>query len=308
MHMKQIIVTLIGIIVGCNAFAQLPKWVIKPDYDQLSVKVDGTLIETDSLGTTGLWTLDGKCLYRTNNYIQPFNEGVAVITKKGTNELVGVVNLFGEFTSMPNLQIAYDHPYFEDGHLICHDSNGYTYFKRDGSKVKLTQSLRSYPFNGGYAPYFTYDQLEKHKDPYYGYYRADGENMKYRLLDKNGEKEFAPKTINFLSGIGENNKGVAVIKNKLYLFNPDTDLFEPFLYGDEDSEKKRHLTLNGDYEKYFLNLPNDNVEIVAKYGKNQIAVLLFDKQLRPVSFTFDGENQDFIKPSKEEYKYSSEIT
>lgn len=305
--MKQIIAILLGIFVGCSAFAQLPKWVITPDNDSLSVKVDGTLLQTDSLGTTALWTPDGKCLYRTTNYVQPFNEGVAVITKKGTNELVGVVNLLGEFTRMPNVQVAYDHPYFEDGHLICSDSNGYTYFKKDGSKVKLTPSLRSYPFNGGYAPYFTYEQLEKRKDPYYGYYRADGENMKYRMLDKGEEKEFEPKEISFLSGIGENDKGVAVIKDKLYLFNTQTGLFEPFLYGDEESEKKRHLTLIGDYEKYFLNLPADSIQVVAKYGNKQIAVLLFDKELRPLSFTFDNEKQEFVKPAKEKYKYSSDI-
>lgn len=305
--MKQIITALISLFIWCNALAQLPQWVIMPDYDQISVKVDDTLLETDSLGTTALWTLDGKCLFRTNNHIQPFNEGVAVVTKKGINELVGVVNLFGEFTEMPHLQIAYNHPYFEDGYLICHDSNGYVYFKRDGSRVTLTPSLKSYPFNGGYAPFFTYDQPEKHKDPYYGYYRADGEKMKYRMLDKNGEKEIDPKTISFLSGIGVNNKGVAVIKNKLYLFNPDTDLFEPFLYGDEDSEKKRHLTLNGDYEKYFLNIPDDTIEIVAKYGKNQLAILQFDKELRPISFTFNNDKQEFTKPLKQEHKYSADI-
>lgn len=308
MNMKQIIVTLFGLIVGCNAYAQLPKWVITPDYDKLSVAVDGALLQTDSVGTTGLWTLDGKCLFRTSHHIHPFNEGVAVITQKGSNELIGVVNLLGEFTSMANLRVTYDYPFFEDGHLICCDSNGYSYFKKDGSKVDLFPSVKSYPFYGGYAPYFTYDQLEKHKDPYYGYYRADGENMKYRLLEKEEVRNFDPKSIRFLSGIGENKKGVAVIKNKLYMYNPDTDMFEPFLYGDEASEKKRHLTLSGgDYDKYFTNLPNDTVEIVARYGKNQIAILLFDNKLRPISFTFDNEKQEFVKPTKEKYSYSSDI-
>lgn len=303
--MKQILLTLIGLLWGCNVFAHLPQWVIVPKYDQLSVKVDGCLLQTDSIGTTALWTMDGKCLYRTEHQIHPFKDSVAVITRKGTNELVGVIDLLGKFTAMPNIQIAYERPYFENGYLICNDSNRYVYLKKDGSRVKLTPSLRSYPFNGGFAPFFTYDQPEKHKDPYYGYYRADGKNMKYKLIDKGVTKEFDPSIISFLSGIGYNNRGVAVIKNKLYLFNPDSDIFEPFLYGDEDSEKKRHLMLNGDYEKYFINLPNDSVEIVAKYGNSRIAVLLFDKELRPLSFKFDNDEQEFVKPTEQEYKYSS---
>lgn len=79
-----------------------------------------------------------------------------------------------------------------------------------------------------------------------------------------------------------------IITKKLYLFNPDTQLFEAFLYGDNESEKKRHLALNGDYEKNFLNLPNDTVEINAKYGNNQLALLQFNKELQPVRFVFDG--------------------
>lgn len=307
MYLRQIIVMMFGLLVGSSAYAQLPKWVIAPNFDQLSVKVNDCLLETDSLGTSALWTFEGKCLYKTNHQIHPFKDGVAVVTKKGTDELVGVVDTYGKFTVFPKVQVAYEHPYFENEHLICHDTDGYSYYKKDGSKVKLTPSIRCYPFYSGYAPFLTYEQFEKKKDPYYGYYRADGDDMKYKLLEKNAEKEFDVKNISFLSNIGVNNRGVAVIKNKLYLFNPDTSIFEPFLYGDEESEKKRHLTLFGDYDKYFFNLPSDSIQIAAKYGKNQIAILEFDKELRPVKFIFDGEEQTLVEQTVSEHKYQSDI-
>lgn len=305
--MKHILITLIGLFIGGSVFAQLPKWVLAPNYDCLSVKVNECLLQTDSIGTSALWTFDGKCLFKTEHQIQPFKDGVAVVTKRGTNDLIGVVDILGTFTTLPNIQVAFDHPYFENDHLICQEENGYSYYKKDGSKAKLAPSLRSYPFHGGYAPFLAFGQLERKKDPYYGYYRADGEDMKYKLLEKGVEKEFDPKTISFLSGIGINNRGVAVIKNKLYLFNPDTSVFEPFLYGDEDSEKKRQLNLYGDYEKYFLNLPSDSIQIAAKYGQNKMAILEFDKELRPVKFEFDGEKQVFALPAVQDFKYTADI-
>ncbi len=305
--MKQFTIILIGLILCGPVFAQLPKWVITPNYDQLTVKVDDCLLQTDSLGITSLWTMDGKCLFKTEHYIHPFKDGVAVITKKGGNELIGFVDTIGKFTVLPNIKVAYDHPFFENDYLICHESNGYSYYRKDGSKAKLTQSVRSYPFYGGFAPFLTFDQMEKRKDPYYGYYRADGQEMTYRMIEKGTEKEIDPKDISFLSGISKSNLGVAVIKNKLYLFNPDTQLFEAFLYGDDESEKKRHLVLNENYDDYFLNLPNDTIEIIARYGKNQLALLQFDRELRPVRFMFDGDEQVFVPDKPKAFKYSSEL-
>ena len=305
--MKQIYLLLASVFFSVGVYAQLPKWVISPNYNSLMIKVDDCLLQTDSLGYSTLWTIDGKRLFSTENQILPFKDGTSIILKKGTNMLVGTVDTYGKFIKFPEVQIAYEHPYFENGYLICHEKDGYVYYKQDGTKASFSQSVKSYPFHNGFATYLTFEQWDKRKEPYYGFYRADGEKMKYRILDKGIEKELDYKLIEFLSNIGTNGKAVAVIKNRLYLFNLETEVFEPFLWGEDDSEKKRHLTLNADYEKYFLNLPNDTIEIVAKFGKNQLAVLQFDNELRPVKFEFDGDTQTFQENKPQEFKYSSEL-
>lgn len=305
--MKQIYLLLASVFFSVGVYAQLPKWVISPNYNSVEVKVDDCLLQTDSLGYSILWTMDGKRLYSTENQILPFKDGTSIILKKGTNMLVGTVDIYGKFIKFPEVQIAYDHPYFENGYLVCHEKDGYVYYKPDGTKASFPQSVKSYPFHNGFATYLTFDQWDKRKDPYYGFYRADGAKMKYRILEKGNEKELDYKLIEFLSNIGSNGKAVAVIKNKLYWFNPETEVFEPFLWGEDDSEKKRHLTLNADYEKYFLNLPNDTVEIVAKFGKNQLAALQFDNELKPVKFEFDGDTQTFQENEPQLFKYSTEL-
>lgn len=303
-----ITIATLALLTTGSIHAQMPKWVIAPAYDNISIKVDNSLIQTDSLGTAAIWTLDGRCLQKTPHRIGQFKDGTAVVTSKGSGLLVGAINMDGRFSEFPDVRIAYDHPYFESGYIVCSDTLGNTYYNIDGEKANLPKSIRSYPFFGGYASFFTYDNMEKKKDPYYGYYRADGKTMKYRYLEKNEIKELEPKSISFLSSIGDNNKGVAVIKNRLYLYNPDSELFEPFLYGDDPSDKKRHLSLAGDMEKYFLELPDENIEITAKYGKNQKAILQFDKTLRPVRFIFEDSEQAFNTPVMPKYNYTSDIT
>lgn len=305
--MKSIITTIVGLMLCGSMYAQLPRWAITPSYDGIAVAVDDRVLLTDSLGTTTLWTKDGRRLYTTDNYIHPFKEGVAVITKKDSKDIVGIVDINGKFLALPNLKVTYGHPSFENGYLLCSDAKGYVYYKKDGTRAKLEPSARPYPFKSGYAPYMSYEQLEKQKNPYYSYYRADDENMVCKMMDKGEEKYIDPYDISFLSAIGSDNRGVAVIKNKLYLYNPESELFEPFEYGDDKSEKKRHLTLNGDYKKYFEDLPSDTIEIIAKYGKNLLAMLQFDKELNPFRFVFDGEEKIFKPAAPVAFRYISDL-
>lgn len=307
--MKQISIVSIILILSCFAFAQLPKWTIAPKYDNISMKIDNSLLQTDSSGHAALWTTDGKCLFRTQHFVHPFRNGVAAVTRKGTYELVGIIDQSGKFTKLPDVQAACGYPFVEDDYLVCRDTVGFLYFRKDGTKADFLETIQSYPFHKGYAPFLAYAQPDKKKDPYYGYLRADGKEMLYRAYVDEKLKEIDPKDISFLSAIGADNKGIAVIKNKIFIFDPNLQLFEPFLHGDGDSDKKRHLTLNGDYEKYFLELPadEDTIRIETKYGKNKSASLHFDKLLRPVRFAFEDEDVVIEPEMPQAFKYASEL-
>lgn len=305
--MKKIVTLLIGASLAIVSQAQLPKWVISPDNDTLFVKVDDNLIQGQANGKSLIWNMDGNLLYSTENIILPYKDGVATIQVKGQPVITGLIDEFGKFTSIPNLQIAFENPYFEDGFLLCVDKNKQVFIKKDGAKASFPDVSKAYPFHGGYAPFFTFDNLEKKKDPHYGYFKADGQPMKYYISDNGNNKPLDPKEVDFVSGIGTNGKGVAVIKNKIYWFDPTSEIFEPFLWGEEESTKKRHLNLDGNYEQYFLNLPQDTIVINSKYGKNQYAQLKFDRELRPILFTFDGDVMSFVETPSSKFVYQSKI-
>lgn len=307
MTMKKILSLLIGASLAINGQSQLPKWIIGPENDTLFFKVDDNLIQGQSNGKSMIWNMDGKLLYSTDNVILPYKNGVAAIQVKGQPILTGFIDTMGKFTPIPNLKISYADPFFEDGYILCLDNDKQVYIKKDGSKATFPDVVKAYPFNKGYAPFFTYENMGKKKNPHFGYFTADGQDMKYIISENGNTKLLESKDIDFLSNIGSNGKGVAVIKNKLYWFDTARKTFEPLLWGEEESVKKRHLSLDGNYEQYFSNLPQDSVIINAKYGKNQSAHLKFDSELRPAIFTFDGYDMTFVEKPTAKIEYKSDI-
>lgn len=293
--MRKIFTLLIGLAIALSSYAQLPKWVINPTNDSLFMKIDKTLIQGQSDGRSTIWTMDGKALYSTDHVILPFKEEVATIQMKGQPVITGFIDRAGKFTALPNVKIAFDKPFFEDGLILCYDGGELVFFQKDGTRAAFPEVVKTYPFHKGFAPFFTFEQLEKKKEPHYGYFKADGQPMKYMVSENDNLKAVEPKEIAFVSGIGTNGKGVAVIKDKLYWFDAASEIFEPFLWGEEASVKRRHLMVDGDYKQYFLDLPQDTVVIKARYGKNQFAELIFNDELRPVLFSFADDEMKFAE-------------
>lgn len=307
--MKKLLLILLGTISAAAGQAQMPVWLIPPTSDTIFVKLDDHLLQSVEGGTSKLWTMDGKLVYSTDNTILQFKNGAATVVDKDNGRIVGFVNPDGDFTSLPRLSVAFDNPFFEDGFLTALDHNEVVYYDLSGSKRVVPYAERAYPFHNGYAPYLSYIQPEKKKDPYYSYYTVDGDFVNFQMTDIKGDiKKVEPTQIEFLSGISSTGKGVGVIKGKVYWINPSRRMFEPFLWGNLDSDKKRHLTLVGDYERYLMNLPSDSVEIVVKYGKNQTAVLKFDDELVPVSFTFEDDVVTFPEETVKTTIYPSNIS
>lgn len=308
-YMNRIILLLSLVLSAMTAHAQLPRWVVPPILDSINVKVDGALFESKSGKETSLWTMDGERLYTTSLRILPFQDGVATVFSPESNTLSGFVDLSGNFTPLGDMIPAYGRTSFEDGYILGFEKEKYIRYDRTGKRtVYDSKTKHPFPFSDGYAPLINIAESGKAKDSFYSYEKADGSEIEYKYIQGDKTKEIELSQIRFLSGVNKDVKGVAVIKDKLYLFSPETELFEPFLWGDEESEKKRHLTLQGSYDQYFLNPPTDSVVITAKYGNNQIATLNFDSALMPVSFDFDGELITFKKPSDSRTVYETSLS
>ncbi|MCC8174981.1 MAG: WG repeat-containing protein [Bacteroidales bacterium] len=295
------------LLMALSSKAELAYWLISPAQDSLRVAVDNRALAADSLGWTTVYDTHGNPLFKTDYLLRPFSESLAVLTQKTSNELVGFINVGGQYTPLPKGVAVYDDPYFHNGFLIFMNDGIYNYYNNKGQVVNFPVNARAYPFSHGYAPYMTYAQMEKRKDPYYSYYRTEGKPMQYSIVHDKEMKNFDPHDVQFLSGISPDGRGVAIIKNKVYWFNTSNGYFEPMLWGNDPKIKNRHLQLTSNYDVYFENLPTDSVVIRAKYGKNLSATLRFDKRLIPTWFTFEGEDLSFAPAPPAPYVYPSDL-
>lgn len=308
-YMNRSLLLLMAGMAVLTCEARMPRWAIPPEYEVIGVKVHEKLLQTEAGGKMTLWSMaDGSPVYTTEHTIMQFRDGVATLIPQGSDKIKGFVDMEGKFTSLPDVQMTYDSPVFRNGYLLGLEKSGFSYFKTDGSKADFPAVHRAYPFHRGYAVYMTYDQPDKRKDPCYGYFRADGEPMTYQYRQEDKVKEAEPKWVVFLSSIGANGKGVAVIKGKLYWYEPQENMFEPMLWGNGDSEKKRHLSLAMDYDQYFEALPYDSIEFSAKYGKSGYAILKFDRELRPARIKFDDYEMEFSEAEEKPGTYMTSLS
>lgn len=297
--MKYILTTILlfGNIV--NALCQLPHWVIKPTNDTLYIVDGSNIIRGEEKGKTAFWALDGKLLYSTDHKTNEFSSRIATIQNRENGDIVGFINHSGHFTKLPDVSPAYDHPYFENGILVAKRNDEFVLFTKDGHELHAPQINTIYPFSHGYAPYLSFRQPDKLKNPYYNYLKPDGSSLQSFIIEEQDkEKVIEPKDVQFLSALDDSEKGLAIVKNKLYWFIESNYSLRPILMGDE-TEKKRHLTLDNKQLHDFTNIDGKGLSIHAKYSKDKLHTFEFDNKLRLIGQTSkQDENKAKHKESK----------
>ncbi len=300
--MKRLILTTTLCCSFLIGYAQLAKWLVKPAYDGIEVKADNSVIATDSAGTTVLWNFEGKRLFQTSSKVLSYKEGHALVVNKDEKTIVGIVDLKGAFTSIPQSAIIYGSE-FRDGYVAFVSDSKYGYISKDGKRIVLDDAARAWPVHDGLAPVLKYQQPDKRKDPYFCYYSPQDKNVSYTAKGK----PFSPEDIMFLSGVNKDGKGIAVIKNKLFWFSAGSMEFEPIIKTDGQTVKEHHLVVDGDYEQYFEHLPNSGVRIKAKIGKKGSAYFTFTEELVPDTIMFNGDVHVTAADVEAKVRYKSDF-
>ena len=70
------------------ADAQMAHWLIPPRYDSLTMSESSDLLVADSAQTRILWTFDGDRVTTVEGEIQPFSDGMAVVTRPGGDDIL----------------------------------------------------------------------------------------------------------------------------------------------------------------------------------------------------------------------------
>ncbi len=305
--MKQILTLILILGSSLCAISQLPHWLINPTNDTLHI-VEGTkLIKGKEKMKTSFWSMDGKLLYSTDQKANDFRSKLATIQKDDSGIITGFINTSGRFITLPNVENVYNHPYFENGILLAKKDDRFVMYTKDGHELSTPQMETAFPFSHGYALYFAYGQPEKQKNPFFNYVKPDGSPLpSFIIQERDKEKVIEPKDIQFLSSLDNTEKGLAIVKNKLYwLLASDYSLI-PIQMG-EETDKKRHLVLDSKFEHNFTNLNGDTLKIYAKYGKDKRQVFEFDKRLRLINSS-SNTNQKNSTSKESQSRQKSKIS
>lgn len=301
--MKKVLISLTFILSCLATNAQMTRWIMQPDYDKIYIASGAPLLISDSLETSSIWSIKGKKIAVTNDVIHPFKEGLSVTTKKNSEEVTGFFNNQGKFTSLKNYSVTYNEPFFRDGFLLVKSENRYCFINKNGEEERFGFYVKMYPFNNGFATCFTYEQVDKLKNPYYTYITADNSPITFSYNDKVFDKE----DVEFLSSVNDEGVGIAIIKHKVYLFDKNARKLEPVFANEAETNLKRQVAVDGELNEYLIDM-NDSIIIRGKGSKTDFVRFNFDKFLRPTKIYYADRTKEYKLKTIKTEKYNSSFS
>lgn len=301
--MKKALISL-SLVLSCLSMnAQMTRWIMQPGYDKIYIASGAPLLISDSLDTSSIWSIKGKKIAVTNDVIHPFKEGLSVTTKKNSEEITGFFNSQGKFTSLKNYSVTYDEPFFRDGFLLVQSNNRYCFININGEEERFGYYVKMYPFNNGFATCFTYEQVDKLKNPYYTYVTADNSPITFSY----NNKVFDKKDVEFLSSVNDEGVGIAIIKHKVYLFDKNARKLEPVFANKTETNIKRQVSVDGELNEYLMDM-KDSIIIRGKGSKTEFVRFNFDKFLRPTKIYYADRTEEYKHKTVKAEKYSSSFS
>lgn len=288
-----------------TANAQIARWVIPPYYDGVELVPDTDLIITDSLGCSALWTMAGERIAGTKDTLHPFREGRALTTKPGTDEITGFFTLNGEFTPLEGYETVLSYPYFSANHLLVRRNGFLVFLNAKGEQDIYLKFVRAYPFLRGQCAGYTYEAVDKQRNPYYLYLTPDYEFVPLAY----DNKLFDQDDVEFLSSLSENGRGVVVARHRVYLFDRTDGSLHPLFENPNNPNPKNQVYVDGHIEECLTTRVDGSMVLLAKSGKVDNVEINFDQLCVPSSIVFRSRTIEFpvSEPSRPEYATSLEV-
>lgn len=300
--MKKTLFLIFSLLLSLSAGAQISRWVIRPQYDNLRIAQGAPIILGDSLGNTIMWNMEAKRLAMTKDSILPFVEDMGVTIAKGTDKVTGFFTTEGKFYRLDDCRVAHDMPYFSDGYLLLQGSYGYRIINKKGKDAIQGYYDAIYPFKNGFSACMTYENAEKKKNPYFIYLTTVERNIEFKY----GKKTFDPEDVQFLSSIGDNGMGIAVIKDKVYHFNSNTLELTPVLPTLDEKNLKRQVEVIERDDQFLIDM-QDSIIIRAKSNKSQHVRFHFNPRLVLTKIVYADREETFEEGSALETVYPSSM-
>ena len=301
-YMKKVLVTLMFVLSCLATNAQMARWIIQPRYDRIYIADGAPLLIGESLDSSTIWNMNGQKIAVTNDVINPFREGLSVTTRKDLETITGFYNSQGEFTPLEGYSVTYNEPFFRDGYLLVKSKdNRFCFINKNGEEEDFGSYSIVYPFNNGIATCFTYEQVEKLKNPHYTYITTENSPVTFSYNGKVVDK----KDIEFLSSVNDEGIGIAIIKHKVYIYDKNTSELEPVFANQTETNFKKQVFVEGMISEYRKRI-NDTVYICAKGGNAEDVRFDLSNRLNiPNKIYYADRTEEYKRKTIETEKYDS---
>lgn len=148
--MKRIVILFMSLALAVSAKAQIAEWLIPPVYDNIGMATGTDAVITDSSRVKTVWSLDGKRLISTYDYLYPFRERRALSARPGSSLITGVYKEDGSVILLDNCFIARQYPYYSDGKLLVQKDGLYRFVDKDGV-IGVGKYFKAYPYSNGFS-------------------------------------------------------------------------------------------------------------------------------------------------------------
>ena len=284
------------------AYSQMARWVMRPAYEKIYLASGVPVVISDSLGTTALWDFYGNKIASTTDILHTFQDGLAVTTKRGSNQITGFFRANGEFVKLEHYEVAHSYPYFSNGYLLVKRNKRYMFLDKNGKAVDYGMFINMYPFIGGLSAAFTYEQLDKLKNPYYSFVSVDRSPVPFSYKNKLIDKD----DVEFLSSLTEDGQAIAIIKGKVFFYDNESRLLKPIMTDEADVTKRRQVEVDGDIEEYLID-EKDSITITARGNKKDIIRFVFDEVCRPVKAVFPRKPIVYKSKEAKQAEYAANL-
>lgn len=299
--MRRIIFAVSFLMSCLFAEAQMARWVMQPVYDSIYVASGIPAVIADSSGVTSVWNMNERRVIVTSDRLHAFREGLAVTTKKETDEITGFYKENGEFVPLSGYSVAYSYPYFSDGYLLVKKNGYFCYLDTKGANANIAPQTKMYPFNGKRAVFMTYKSPERMKDPYCICVDTGNKPVNFSFKGKTIDTE----DIKYLSSLNDEGIGIAVVKRKVYFYEQDSLRLEPACVDKTEGSKKKQIQLDGNIDEALLDM-GDSIVIKARSGKNDVSFVC-DRLNRLRRIQFEGNSAVFKDEDQVKLDYETDL-
>lgn len=281
MNTKNLISIAILALATSTTQAQIAKWVVHPDYNSLQFDTDNSLVIGHKGSETSFWNEDGRLLSTTSDVLYSFREAKAITLKPNTGNVTGFYSVRGDFVMVEPCSVACDYPYFSDGFLLVKQGNYFQFIDGEGKK-SADKYFMAFPYNAELAACYTFEDLEKKKNPMCYYITTGKEKV---TLSING-KPIDAEDVDFLSSLTDEGIGIFINKHKFYYYNNKTKDVSPLFEKDDEKDKKKQVSIEGVLSENIRKEGDSLFVVSGKIGKAGKAELYLDKCYIPIKISF----------------------